>query len=134
MEDPEKVVPVIGELSIGPPLPEDPHSFTVDDVADRLVSLSLYCGFANLRIDEAPEDLNYEYHFDLDEQNRQMDDKWLSMSFFISTTKSHVDAIREQINKQYDPVAGALKVDNLHSIRMTEESLSTGESLYHEKV
>jgi hypothetical protein len=133
-EDPEKVIPVIGELTIGPPLPEDPHSFTVDEVADRLISLSLYCGFANLRLDEAPEDVNYEYEFDVDNQNRQLDDKWLSMSFFISTTKSNVDAIKGFINKQYDPVAGALKVDNLHSVRMAEESLTVGESIYREQV
>ena len=37
-------------------------------VVDELVDLAMYCGFASLRLDDAPDDVNHEYSFDLDVQ------------------------------------------------------------------
>ena len=126
IEEPEKVLPVIGDPTLGPSQREEDQAFSLDDVADKLVGLSMYCGFSNLRIDEAPDDVNFEYSFDLDMQNQQADDKWLSLSFFICTTKDRVDAIRENINMQYDSVVGSLRIDPLRSLRLLRDFYDEG--------
>ena len=126
LDDAEQVYPVVGDPTLGPSPTENILDLNLEEVVERLVGLTIYCGFTNLRIDEAPDDANIEYNFDLDTQNKLPDDKWLSCSYFITTNKERVDAIRENINLQYDSVLGCLKINYLNDLRLIYDVKSQG--------
>ena len=96
------------------------------NTAEDLSNLALFCGYANIRMDNIYDDsttefnLNYTYT-----DNRKVinDDEWLTKSFFVTVTPDRLDAMREATTPLYDPTVGLLGSGSLTSARLNEEGI-----------
>lgn len=94
-----------------------------------LINFSVFCGYANMFIESAPDDANYEFSLKPEEYDETVqDDKWLTASFFISLDRSRVEAIRDMTNRVYDADLGLLEVTPMASTRLTHaaEAIANG--------
>ena len=103
--------------------PRFAHSKEILVTTENLVNFSLFCGYANLRMDQTPEDKTYFYEFKTDE-GYQEDDEWLTHSFFLHITKERVDSIREATRKEFDPVLDSLDSKALNSLKLVYECIN----------
>ncbi len=135
IDDPD--ILIYGDISI-----ETPAEFFEEDIiatSKKLVNFAVFCGYANMRTEEAPDEANYEFSLcpeDADETFTS-DDQWLTSSFFVSMTKDRVDAIKEMISMTYDPDLGLLNSSPLATTRLTQdgEELAVGKKGgYHHPV
>ena len=92
----------------------------------NLVNFAVFCGYANLRIDEAPEDANKEISMLPEEGEEKVpEDQWLTQSFFLGINKEKIDAVREVTSLQYDPMLGLLNTIPLATSRLVKEANSS---------
>lgn len=89
----------------------------------NLVNFAVFCGYANLHIDEAPDDANHELSM-LPEEGEEaaQEDQWLTHSFFLGINKEKIDAVREVTSLQYDPMLGLLNTIPLATARLVQEA------------
>jgi hypothetical protein len=99
------------------------HSKEIITTTENLVNFSLFCGYANLRMDQTPEDKTFSYEFRTDE-DYQDDDEWLTHSFFLHITKERVDSIREATGKEFDPVLDSLDSKPLNSMKLVYDCIN----------
>jgi len=117
----------LGTLLVGDPdMSVDDREYTQDIVkmSTQLVNLSLYCGYTNSRLDECPDlTTSDELVLNPEFQNKTVDDKWLTASFYIANTKERIDAIRELIRRPYDPMLGLLNATPVETQRLMFDGL-----------
>lgn len=123
----DSVIFVMGDPDSGLGAAEDDprflHSKEILTTADNLINFSLFCGYANLRMDQTPEDKTFAYEFKTDDEY-QDDDEWLTHSFFLHVTKERVDSIREATSKVFDPVLDSLDSKPLNSLKLVYEAIN----------
>lgn len=118
---------IFGDIFVEASNPEYPEEIV--STTANLANFALFCGYANIRIDELPYDSNHVMNLEQDDgEKRTADDQWLTNSFFMCITKEKIDGLRETIARQYDPMLGILQTSPLSTTRLMEDALSTKQS------
>lgn len=92
-------------------------SSEIIQLSTNLVNFSLFCGFTNTHINDAPNESTVDYSLQLDNfRNKRkckkinFEDDWLSTAFFISCSSAQLDQIRENSSNSYDAIAGLMPI------------------------
>lgn len=113
-------------------MPISEKSDQIIATAENLSNLALFCGLANLRLENLAEDVTYDFNLNAmkipcsESAEVNTDDEWLSKSFFMCVTKDRVDAIREATMCEYDPSIGLLNSGPLVTARLLADATSNG--------
>ena len=99
---------VLGDLSLsGDPTALDMEITSADvdllQINEDLVYLALYCGYTNIRLEESSTDATLSDSLvSSNPDSKNLDDVWLTKSFFICANKFQIDAIKASAAKQHD--------------------------------
>ena len=102
-----------------PPLVDSEPDFSPEmlELSTNLSNFALFCGYANIHMNESPNESTIDYSLSLDnnDSNRykgsrrrdeENDDEWLSSAFFLTCSKNTLDDIRHHANDAYNAMIG----------------------------
>lgn len=117
-----------------PPLVDSEPDFSPEmlELSTNLSNFALFCGYANIHINESPNESTIDYSLSLDNndgnrykgsrsrsrsnskrnitsndyEDKENDDEWLSSAFFLTCSKNTLDDIRHHANDAYNAMIG----------------------------
>lgn len=106
-----------------PPLVDSEPDFSPEmlELSTNLSNFALFCGYANIHMNESPNESTIDYSLSLDNNdsnrykgskgsskrsNEENDDEWLSSAFFLTCSKNTLDDIRHHANDAYNAMIG----------------------------
>lgn len=125
---------IYGDVSIVEP--QERYEDEILKISKNLINFAVFCGYTNMHVDSAPEDVTLEFSLMPESiEDQQQDDQWLTSSFFLGLSDHRVDAIREMVTVGYDPDLGLLNSSPLATSRLinTGEYLALGEIVNKDK-
>ena len=121
--------PSIGDASCSTIVPE-----SMITLSNNLATLALFCGYANVLIDSAPDTMRMgiQQHLKSDTFNRQDDDAWMTGNFFLTVSQERLDAIREALTLKQNPTQGFIrersKTLHLDTLTLSKDTIQPPDS------